>query len=105
MDGASRPLLAFSTLACPAREAAGVVARAAAFGYDGIEWRGGPEGTVRTSWDRARRGALRDAIERSGVHSVAVTSYTNLISGDAATRRESAAELIRHARLAADIGA
>src|SRR4051794_3561004 len=105
MDGASRPLLAFSTLACPEWDAEAVVARAAAFGYDAIEWRGGPEGTVRTSWDRRRRAVLRDAIERSGLESVAVTGYTNLISGDAATRRESAAELVGHARLAADIGA
>src|SRR3954447_17354252 len=105
MDGASRPLLAFSTLACPEWDAETVVARATAFGYDAIEWRGGPDGTVRTAWDGRRRAALRDAIERSALQSVAVTGYTNLISGDAATRRESASELVRHAQLAADIGA
>src|SRR3954454_11856179 len=105
MDGASRPLLAFSTLACPEWDAEAVVARAAAFGYDAIEWRGGPEGTVRTAWDRRRRAALRDAMDRSALQSVAVTAYTNLISGDVGTRRQSARELVRHAELAADLGA
>src|SRR4051812_1209383 len=99
MDGASRPLIAFSTLACPEWDPEAVIARAAEFGYDAIEWRGGPEGTVRTAWDDARRAAVRDAIDRAGIRSVAVTAYTNLVSRDTATRRESGAELVRHAAL------
>ena len=39
-------LIAFSTLGCGEWSRETVIERAAAFGYDGIEWRGGPEGHV-----------------------------------------------------------
>ncbi len=38
----TRPLIAFSTLACPDWDAETVVERATALGYGGVEWRGGP---------------------------------------------------------------
>jgi sugar phosphate isomerase/epimerase len=103
-DGHLAPL-AFSTLACPEWDAETILAKALAFGFDGIEWRGGPDGTVRTGWTTARRRALRIALDRAGVSSTAVTSYTELISGDAAERARSVAEIVEHVELASDLGA
>jgi sugar phosphate isomerase/epimerase len=97
--------LAFSTLACPEWDAETVVAKAAAFGFDAIEWRGGPDGTVRTTWTAGRRRDLHAAVERAGVSSIAVTSYPNLISGDPAERERSVVEIVAHVRLASDLGA
>lgn len=105
MNDDVRPVLAFSTLGCPEWDAKTVAARAAALGYDGIEWRGGPDGTVRTSWTVRERVELRDALARSGIQSVAVTSYPNLISGDPAARRRSADHIRDHVDLARDLGA
>jgi sugar phosphate isomerase/epimerase len=103
-DGTGPPL-AFSTLACPDWDAETVIERAAAFGYDAIEWRGGADGTVRSSWPIRRRREVRDAVERAGLRSVAVTSYPNLISGDPVERARSVAEIVDHVILAADLGA
>jgi len=101
----TRPRLAFSTLACPEWDAATVVRHAAEGGWDGIEWRGGPEGTVRSDWTEERRVGLRSAMDEAGLVSVAVTTYTDLISGDAAVVRTSIADAVAHAELARDLAA
>jgi sugar phosphate isomerase/epimerase len=105
VSGTSRPRLAFSTLACPEWRAAEVVARAAAMGWDGIEWRGGPDGTVRPDWSVARRRELRRTMGDAGLVSIAVTTYTTLIAADRALTRASIADAVAHAELAADLGA
>src|SRR5204863_6512990 len=50
VTGKGGPRLAFSTLGCPEWDAETVVEQAAAGGWDGVEWRGGPDGTVRSAW-------------------------------------------------------
>jgi sugar phosphate isomerase/epimerase len=103
-DGSLAPI-AFSTLACPEWSAGTVLTKAAAFGFDGIEWRGGPDGTVRTTWTGQRRRDLRRSLGLAGISSIAVTSYPNLISADPAERARSIVEIVDHARLARDLGA
>jgi sugar phosphate isomerase/epimerase len=105
MTEGARARLAFSTLGCPEWDAERVVAAAATYGFDGIEWRGGPGGTVGSGWPTKRRRALALTLARAGVSSIAVTSYPNLISGDRAERARSVIEIIEHVALANDLGA
>lgn len=97
--------LAFSTLACPEWDALEAVAKGAAYGYDAIEWRGGPDGTIRTTWADSRRRDLRQAIRQAGLSSIAVTAYPNLISGDPAEHARSIAAIVEHVQLASDLDA
>jgi sugar phosphate isomerase/epimerase len=97
--------MAYSTLACPDWDAETAIQRAAAYRFDGIEWRGGPDGTVRTAWPPAHRRAVRDALERAGIAAIAVTSYPNLISGDPVERASSIVGIVDHVTLAGDLGA
>jgi sugar phosphate isomerase/epimerase len=99
------PVVGFSTLACPDWDADTVIRRAAAYRFDGIEWRGGPDGTVRTAWPLARRRAVRAALEQAGVAAIAVTAYPNLISGDPVERASSVLGIVDHVTLAGDLGA
>jgi sugar phosphate isomerase/epimerase len=99
------PTLAFSTLACPEWSAEDVVGRAAAIGYDAIEWRGGADGHVSTGWSAPRRAALRRLMEEHGMSALAVTSYTDFVTGDARARADAVDHLRRHLDLAADLGA
>jgi sugar phosphate isomerase/epimerase len=87
----SVPRIAFSTLACPEWDVATIVDRAAAMGYDAIEWRGGPDGHVRTSWSLAQRRELRERMADSNVTALAVTGY--------------GPDVIAEVELAADLGA
>ena len=98
-------MLAFGTLACPEWSAEEVIRRAAAIGYAGIEWRGGSDGHARVDWAGPRRGAIRRAMADQGVEALAVTSYTDFISGDARVRGDGVDHLRRHLELAADLGA
>jgi sugar phosphate isomerase/epimerase len=100
-----RLTIACSTLACPEWSADEVVDRVSAMGYDAIEWRGGPEGHVRADWSASRRADLRRRVEDAGLTSLAVTSYTQFVSGDARARQDSIEHLERHLELAADLGA
>jgi sugar phosphate isomerase/epimerase len=103
-DGRS-PLFGFSTLGCPEWDAETVVNRAATFGYGGIEWRGGDAGTVRPTWASARRLALRRALERRHLRSIAITTYSNFITGDEWARKRSIDDVRDHLLLARDLGA
>ncbi len=97
--------LGFSTLACPEWDAATVIERAAVYGYDGVEWRGGPDGTVRVDWTAATRGALRRRADELGVGALAVTAYPTFIDPRAAVVDAAIDDVIRHAELAADLAA
>jgi sugar phosphate isomerase/epimerase len=101
----SAPHLSFSTLACPAWDADTVVSRCAEMGYDGIEWRGGPDGHVSTEWPRERRRELRRTMESVGVAALAVTAYSTFASPTPSVRVANADDLAAHVRLAADLGA
>jgi sugar phosphate isomerase/epimerase len=82
-----------------------VVERAAAMGFDALEWRGGEDGHAGPHLAVAERRALRDAMDDSGLVAIAVTTYTDLIHHDAAVRRASVDELLGHAEVAAVLGA
>ena len=99
------PRLAFSTLACPEWTPSEVVAAAARFGYDAIEWRGGDDGHVRTSWSRRQRQLLRDEMADRGIEALCVTAYTSFVSPDPGARARDRAHLERHIELARDLGA
>ncbi len=96
---------AVSTLGCPEWDAATVVARVGQIGFDGIEWRGGNDGTVRTAWSAGRRAALRTAVADAGLRSVAVTSYPNLVTADPSVVRGSLDAIEAHVGLARDLDA
>jgi sugar phosphate isomerase/epimerase len=105
MAAALQNPITFSTLACPAWSAAGVVERAAAYGYSGLEWRGGPEGHVSPRLTSAERQQLRRQVAKAGLFSLAVTAYTSFTSPSPAERAAHVDDLRRHLDLAADLGA
>lgn len=97
--------LTFSTLACPNWSIATVITRAAQFGYDGLEWRGGSEGHVRPTMPSREKRVLRDMSGDAGLIPLAVTTYTSFISLLAEERQANVDELRRYADLAAELGA
>jgi sugar phosphate isomerase/epimerase len=97
--------LAFSTLACPEWTAETVVERARAFGYDGIEWRGGEQGHVPPLLSAAACGALRQRVAAAGLFSLALTAYTAFTSPDPAERAVHIASLRRSVDQAHELGA
>ncbi len=99
------PVLAFSTLATPGWAAERVVFAARDWGFDGIEWRGGPDGTVRTAWPPARRREIRDRVRDAGLRSIAVTAYTDFVAADPSTVRRSIDAALAHVELARDLAA
>jgi sugar phosphate isomerase/epimerase len=99
------PTLSFSTLACPEWSVDEVIARAAPLGYDGIEWRGGPDGHVSTHWSAARRRQIHEQMASARVRALAVTSYATFSSADPAERVANRNDLAEHVQLAADLGA
>ena len=99
------PLVAFSTLACPAWDIATVLSQATRHGYDGIEWRGGPHGHVQPGLPVSRKTLVRRMSADAGVSAIAVTAYSSLVSDDAAVRQANVSELCRYADLAAELDA
>jgi sugar phosphate isomerase/epimerase len=97
--------ITFSTLACPEWTLETILARAVAFGYDGIEWRGGPDGHVRPSMSASERASLRRHVADAGLFSLAATAYTSFVSDDPAVQQDSVDELRRYLDLAAEVGA
>src|ERR1051325_2033459 len=97
--------ITFSTLACPDWQIETVIARAAEFGYDGIEWRGGPQGHVHPAMDSAKKAYLRQGCSNAGLFSLAVTAYTSFVSDSAEERQSNVDELRRYADLAAELDA
>lgn len=102
--GAMNPI-AFSTLACPGWSIQTIITRAAEFSYDGIEWRGGPEGHVQPTMPSSEKTALQKMSADAGLRALAVTAYTGFISHLAEERQSNVDELRRYADLAAELGA
>jgi sugar phosphate isomerase/epimerase len=97
--------ITFSTLACPDWQIQTVISKAAEFGYDGIEWRGGSEGHIQPNMSAATRAQLRQSCSDGGLMSLAVTAYTSFVSDSARERQANVDELRRYADLAAELGA
>ena len=95
----------FSTLACPSWTIQTVIANASAFGYDGIEWRGGPQGHIQPTAPAEQKTSLRQMCSDAGVAVLAVTAYTSFVSSSAEERQANVDELRRYADLAAELGA
>jgi len=96
---------AFSTLACPGWSIPTVITKAAEFGYEAIEWRGGPEGHVQPTMSSSEKTALRKMSRDAGLTALAVTTYTSFVSSLAEERQSNVDELRRYADLAAELGA
>ena len=94
-----------STLACPGWQVEAVIAKAAEFGYDGIEWRGGPQGHLQPDMPSKAKALLRQRCSDAGLISLAVTAYTGFVSTSAEERQANVDELRRYADLAAEVGA
>jgi sugar phosphate isomerase/epimerase len=97
--------ITFSTLACPNWQIETVVVKASGFGYDGIEWRGGPQGHVQPDLPATKKSLLRQQCSDAGLISLAVTAYTSFISNSAEEQQANVEELQRYADLAAELGA
>jgi sugar phosphate isomerase/epimerase len=97
--------ITFSTLACPGWSIRAIITKAAGFGYDGIEWRGGPEGHVRPTMPSAEKADLRNMSRDAGQKALAITAYTSFISDVEEERQSNMDELRRYADLAAELEA
>jgi sugar phosphate isomerase/epimerase len=97
--------ITFSTLACPHWQIETIIAKASEYGYDGIEWRGGPHGHLQPDMPTTTRTRLRGQCSDAGLTSLAVTAYTSFVSNSAKERQDNVDELRRYADLAAEIGA
>lgn len=97
--------ITFSTLACPNWQIETVIAKTSEFGFDGIEWRGGPQGHVRPDMPASKKALLQQGCSDAGLMSLAVTAYTSFVSESAEERQANVDELRRYADLAAEVGA
>ena len=97
--------VSFSTLACPQWSIVNIIAKASEFGYDGIEWRGGPQGHVQPTMSTAQKAVLQKMLLDTGLIAVAVTAYTSFVSPFAQERQSNLDELRRYADLAAELDA
>ena len=97
--------ITFSTLACPAWSIGTIIAKASEFGYDGIEWRGGPQGHVQPTMSAEQIAVLQKASADAGILAVAVTAYTSFVSPLAKERQANIDELRRYSDLAAELDA
>jgi sugar phosphate isomerase/epimerase len=97
--------LTFSTLACPDWSINTIITKAAQFGYDGLEWRGGSEGHVRPTMSSLEKGDLRKMAGDAGLIALAITTYTSFVSPLAEERQSNIDELRRYADLATELGA
>ena len=97
--------ITFSTLACPAWSIETIIEKASDFGYDGIEWRGGPQGHIQPTISTSQITSLQKASANAGVFAVAITAYTSFVSPVAKERQANIDELRRYADLAAELDA
>ena len=74
-------------------------------GFDGIEWRGGPDGHAGLAAARGRARRDPGAMDDHGLVAISVTTYTDFVHPDAAVRQTSVDELVGHAEVAAVLGA
>ena len=97
--------ITFSTLACPHWTIQTVIAQASRFGYDGIEWRGGPQGHIQPFAPAEQKVILRQMSADAGLMLLAVTAYTSFVSDNIEERQSNVDEVRRYADLAAELGA
>ena len=97
--------ITFSTLACPKWDIETIIARAAEYGYNGIEWRGGSRGHVQPDMPVAKKALTRQQCSDAGLMSLAVTAYTSFVSSSAEERQANVDELQRYSDLAGELGA
>ena len=97
--------ITFSTLACSNWKIETVIAKASEYGYDGIEWRGGPQGHVQPNMDAAKKTLLQQKCSDARLTSLAVTAYTSFVSNSIEEREANVDELRRYSDLAAELGA
>ena len=79
--------ITFSTLACPDWQIETVIAKAAEYGYTGIEWRGGPQGHVQPDMPAAKKALLQQRCSDAGLISLAITAYTSFVSNSVEERQ------------------
>src|SRR5215213_8548295 len=97
--------VSFSTLACPGWSIEKIIVNAGEFGYDGIEWRGGPQGHVQPTMPAAQKAVLQKMLLDTGLSAVAVTAYTGFVSPLGEERKSNVDELRRYVDLAAELDA
>jgi sugar phosphate isomerase/epimerase len=97
--------ITFSTLACPHWLVETIITKAAEYGYDGIEWRGGSHGHVQPGMSSDKKSFIREQCSNTGLTSIAVTAYTGFVSNSAEERQFNLDELKRYVDLAAEVGA
>jgi sugar phosphate isomerase/epimerase len=97
--------ITFSTLACPQWEIEMVITKASEFGYEGIEWRGGPQGHLQPDMPTTSKRRLPKQCANAGLISLSVNAYTSFVSDSAEERKANVDELCRYSDLAAEIGA
>jgi sugar phosphate isomerase/epimerase len=97
--------IAFSTLACPSWSINTIITKALEFGYEGIEWRGGPQGHVQPTISAREKVNLRKMSGDAGLTALAITTYTSFVSHLAEERQSNVDELRRYADLAAELAA
>src|SRR5215204_4031141 len=97
--------ITFSTLACPHWSIETVIEKATEYGYDGIEWRGGPQGHVQPTMPTAQKAVLQKMLANTGLSAIAVTAYTSFVSQQAEERQSNVDELRRYVDLAAELDA
>jgi len=97
--------IGFSTLACPAWTIETIITRAAEYGYEGIEWRGGPQGHDQPKMPPAKMAGLQQMSMDTGISAIAVTAYTTFVSELEEERRWNVEELKRYVDLAAELDA
>jgi sugar phosphate isomerase/epimerase len=97
--------LAFSTLACPGWSIETIITKGTEFGYQGVEWRGGPQGHVRPTMPPAQKSVLRRMSMDVGLIPIALTAYTGFVSDLAEERQSNVNELKTYADLAAELDA
>ena len=98
-------ILAFSTLACPDWSMQTILEKAVEFGYEGIEWRGGPQGHVQPGMPAWKKEDLRKMSDDAKLAAVAITTYTSFVSPLAEDRKSNVDKLRRYSDLAAELGA
>ncbi|WP_116998164.1 sugar phosphate isomerase/epimerase family protein [Desertimonas flava] len=96
--------LGFSTLGCSGDPLASVVRLAVSSGWTAVELRAGPDEPVHVGLSMPQRDQVRRTLADAGVGPIAVASYIRVADPDADTDAV-VAELVAHARLAADVGA
>lgn len=97
--------VSFSTLACPGWSIETIITKASELGYDGIEWRGGPDGHVQPAMSAAQKEVLQKMAMDTGLIAVAVTAYTSFVSPLPEERQANVDELRRYTDLAAELDA